>query len=204
MENIIQKMKEEEKNNKPFGMGRVSHFSDLNYSGFTLIELLVVITAIAILSGALAFSFEGWMIGYNVESQIKEMHLDLMNARARAIQKDRMHFIDLTAGQYTIFEDTNPAPNGDGISNPLADTQVSQIDLDPRYPIRWSDPADTRIAFDTKGLSSDDKTICSNTAVISNADYDCIDISSTRIKMGRLTLPIPNGGACDAANCIEK
>ncbi len=204
MENIMQKMKEKGKNNKPCRTGRLSHFPDLNDSGFTLIELLVVITVIGILASALAFSYQGWMMGYNVESQIKKMHLDLMNVRARAIQKDRMHFIDLTAGQYNIYEDTNPAPNGDGISNPMIDTRVSQIDLDPRYPITWSNPGDTRIAFDINGLSSDDKTICSNTATISNADYDCIDISSTRIKMGKLTLPIPNGGACDAANCIEK
>jgi len=204
MANIMQKMKEEEKSNKPCRMGRVSHFSDLNDSGFTLIELLVVITVIGILASALAFSYQGWMMGYNVESQIKKMHLDLMNVRARAIQKHRMHFIDLTAGQYNIYEDTNPAPNGDGISNPMTDTRVSQIDLDQRYPITWSNPGDTRSAFDTNGFSSAEKTICSNTATISNADYDCIDISSTRIKMGRLTLPIPNGGACDAANCIEK
>jgi prepilin-type N-terminal cleavage/methylation domain-containing protein len=204
MENIMQKMKEEEKSNKPCWMDGVSHFLDVNYSGFTLIELLIVITVIGMLASALAFSYQGWMMGYNVESQIKEMHLDLMNARARAIQRHRMHFVDLTAAQYTIYEDTNPAPNGDGISDPPTDTQLSQIDLDPRYPVTWSNPGDTRIEFDIKGLSSDNKTICSNTATTSNADYDCIAILSTRIKMGKLANPIANGGVCIAANCIEK
>jgi len=198
MENMRQRSIEEEK------MGRVSRFLNSTNDGVTLIELLIVISVISILCTALAFSFQGWKMGYNVESQIKEMHLDLINARARAIQRDRMHFVDLTATQYAIYEDTNTAPDGDGISDPPTDTRVSQINLDPRYPITWSDPGDTRIEFDIKGLSSDNKTVCSNTATTSNADYDCIAISFTRIKMGKLTNPISSGGACDAANCIEK
>ena len=52
--------------------------------------------------------------------------MDLINTRTRAMQRNRMHFVDLTTTQYTIYEDTNTAPNGDGISNPAADTQVSQ------------------------------------------------------------------------------
>lgn len=205
MENIMQKMKEEGKNNKPCRTGRVSHFPDLNDSGFTMIELLVVITIVGILASALAFSYQGWMIGYSVESQIKAMHHDLINTRARAIQNHRMYFVDLAATQYTIYKDM-PDPDGDGVSDTGADVPltVPPVSLDPRYPVTWSNPGVTIVRFGINGLSNNDKTICSNTATVSNADYDCIDISSTRIKMGKLTLPIPNGGACDAANCIEK
>jgi len=49
-------------------------------NGITLIELIVVISIMGILVFALGFSFQGWMGGYKVESQIKEMYVDLMNA----------------------------------------------------------------------------------------------------------------------------
>ncbi|MBI5408373.1 MAG: type II secretion system protein [Nitrospirae bacterium] len=176
----------------------------MNNKGMTLIELVIVITIIGILAGALAFSFQSWMSGYNTESQIKQLHGDLMDARTRTKNRNRMHFVDLTAAQYTVYEDTDPAPDGDGTPNPANDTLVFQKSLNASYPITWSDPSDTRIEFDTKGLSNDDKTICNNTAFDAEADYDCIVITATRIKMGRLTTPISSGGACDAANCVEK
>ncbi|RJQ22239.1 MAG: type II secretion system protein [Nitrospiraceae bacterium] len=174
----------------------------MNNNGMTLIELVIVVTVIGILAAALAFSFQGWIGSYNVESQIKEMHIDLMNARAMAMKKNKMHFVDLTTTQYSIYEDTDPAPDGDGDADPGNDDPVSQKNLDARYPIAWSDAADTRIEFNIRGLSRDDKTVCSNTTV--DADYDCISISATRINMGELTTPLTEGGACSAANCVAK
>ncbi len=173
----------------------------MNNKGLTLMELLIVVTVIGILAVALGFSFQGWVRSYNVESQIKKLHVDLMNTRARAMQRNRMHFIDLTATQYTIYDDNNPAPNGDGIPSPANDFQVSQTILDTLYPIT---SAIARIEFDTNGLADNNNTICSNSATNTNADYDCIAISATRINIGQLTTELSNGGVCDAANCIER
>jgi prepilin-type N-terminal cleavage/methylation domain-containing protein len=175
---------------------------NLNNKGFTLIELVIVVTIIGILTTALSFSFQGWISGYKVESQIKELHIDLMNARAMTMKSNRMHFVDLTATQYTLYEDTNTPPDGDGIPDIANDNPVSQKNLETSYPITWSDAADTSIEFDTKGLSSADKIICSNTTA--DADYNCIIITATRINMGQLATKITSGGACDAANCIAK
>jgi prepilin-type N-terminal cleavage/methylation domain-containing protein len=184
---------------------RVPSALDLNNKGMTLIELIIVVTIIGILVTSLAFSFQGWVSGYKVESQTKELYMDLINIRNRAMQRNRMHFVDLTSTQYTIYEDTNTAPDGDGISNPAADTQVSQKVLDARYPITWSVPAANRIQFDINGLSNNNTNICSNAPVDANgSDYNCIIISSTRINMGKLTTSIADGGACNAANCIGK
>ena len=79
----------------------------MNNRGITLIELIVVISIIGILAVALGFTFQGWMGGYRIESQTKEMYVDLMNARARAMQRNRSHFVVVTANDYQIFEDTN-------------------------------------------------------------------------------------------------
>ncbi|MDP2277037.1 MAG: type II secretion system protein, partial [Nitrospirota bacterium] len=74
--------------------------------GVTLTELIVVIAIIGILVVALGFSFEGWLGKYRVESQIKEMHIDLMNTRANAMSRTRVHFfIFPNATSYTIYAD---------------------------------------------------------------------------------------------------
>jgi prepilin-type N-terminal cleavage/methylation domain-containing protein len=177
----------------------------MNNKGITLIELIIVATIIGILVVALGFEFQGWVSGYKVESQTKEMYIDLINTRARAMQKNRMHFIDLAVDQYNIYEDDNPAPNGDGIANNATDAQVSQRILEARYPIIWSTPGDTSVEFNTNGLSSDNKLICSNAPDDADAaDYNCMIISTTRINMGKLTQSIVDGGACNAANCVER
>jgi prepilin-type N-terminal cleavage/methylation domain-containing protein len=170
--------------------------------GITLIELIIVVSVIGILVVALGFSFQGWIGGYNVERGIKEMYIDLMNARARAMQKNRVHFVTLTPTQYTIYEDTNPALDGNGTLETASDLKVLQKNLDSRYPITWSDISDTQIDFTKRGLSNDTKTICSNTKA--DADYNCIEISASRINIGKLTTKIPDGGACLSDNCVAK
>jgi prepilin-type N-terminal cleavage/methylation domain-containing protein len=182
--------------------------------GITLIELIIVISIIGILLIALGFSFEGWMGAYRVESQTKEMFVDLMNARARAMERNRMHFVDLTTTQYTIYEDTNTAPDGNGIPEPASDTRILQKNLDPSHPITWSNIADTEIEFTDRGLSNDSKTVCVNIDLIeadpspSGADYDCIIISPTRINLGQLQKSIPDGGTCASStsggDCVAK
>lgn len=199
--------------------------------GMTLVELLVVITIIGILVAAFGLTVGGWRSNYNVESQIKQMYADLMNARARAMERNRVHFVTLTATSYTINEDIYPWPDGDGLltSNdnirPVGVGYTDPIPLvqqnfETGYPITWNQGS--QINFTQKGLANNaGTTICSsNTDTInpciyicstidSNADYNCIEISSTRIKMGKLTTTLPNGGACgynpsSSNGCVAK
>jgi prepilin-type N-terminal cleavage/methylation domain-containing protein len=175
-------------------------------NGITLIELLVVISVMAVLVVALGFSFEGWMGSYNVESQMKEMYVDLMNAKARAMQRNRAHFVSLTTTQYTVQEDISPWPDGDEILDAsdnirpagyLDPIPLLQKNLGSNHPITWNGSA--TITFNKQGLSKADQTICSNTSL--DADYNCIVISATRINLGKLTTKIPDGGTCNEANC---
>lgn len=170
-------------------------------SGVTLTELAVVVAIIGIVIIAVGFSFQGWAARYNVERQIKEMHTDLMEAKAKAMSKSRVHFITLATGQYVVYEDTDPAPDGNGVLTTASDTSRLTKSLDARYPITWIGATAT-LEFNTRGIAAVEKTICSNTTA--DSDYNCIVISDSRINLGQLTTFIPSGGVCDTANCIQK
>ncbi len=158
--------------------------------GITLIELIVVISIIGILAVALGFSSQGWIASYHVESQTKELYVDLMNARARAMQRTTVHFVTLTATQYTIYEDTNTIPNS-GTLDP-ADTLILQKNLDTQYQLTWNNSYwdANPIEFNTRGLIAGFGGTIRITSS-ANPDYDCIVLSPTRINMGQW-----NGTSC--------
>ena len=157
----------------------------MNNRGITLIEMLVVIAVIGILVIALSFSFQGWMGKYRVESQIKTLHVDLMNARARAMERNRCHFVVVTANNYQIFEDANENCQ----YNAGTDTALTAF-TNPKtltYTSYWTGT----VTMDTRGIVSPNNTIRFNTGS-STPDYDCIVLYSTRINMGKW------GGSCVA------
>jgi prepilin-type N-terminal cleavage/methylation domain-containing protein len=193
-------------------------------NGITLIELIIVISVIGILAVALGFSFQGWMGKYRAENQIKQIHTDFMNARARAMTMNRMHFATEAANAYTIYEDTNPAPDGDENLQTTADCRApgasdtcmptfcrsdGTCSKPVEYTINWTGPGN-QINFDRRGIiapagsiyCNPNEPVCclSNTCSAldqtscKNPDYDCIVIAPTRINMGKW-----NG-----ATCVEK
>lgn len=158
--------------------------------GVTLIELLVVIAIIGILVVALGFSFAGWSSGYKVESQIKEIHADLMFARAKAMAKNRACFADGTSTSYRISEDTNPAPDGDGQLDAGDTVLLQKTGL--RYPLILNGTMVTAIRFERTGIISNTLSLRLDYDVDSaEPDYDCVDMSLTRLGLGLWT-----GNAC--------
>lgn len=180
--------------------------------GITLVELLVVISIIGIIVIALGFSYQGWMAGYRVESTIKQIYSDMMEARLRAMSGDITYFADFPAGApqvYRIFQDTNrnltPEPGAGGDNILQAFPKTIQYTLTRE----WANPANA-VMFEIRGtMQSPDgagDTICIDNNANPNLagivrDYDCIIISQTRINMGLLAAP---AGACNAANCQAK
>jgi prepilin-type N-terminal cleavage/methylation domain-containing protein len=156
--------------------------------GVTLIELIITVSIIAILVVALGFEYRGWMGRYRVENQIKQMHTDLMNARSRAMTMNRMHFVTWTANTYTIYEDTNPVPDGNGTLEVASDLRLPTYPKTVEYTVNWTGPVN-QINFDRRGMIDPAGSIRLTSTV--DADYDCLTISQTRINMGKW-----NGAMC--------
>ncbi len=166
--------------------------------GITLIELVIVISIIITLLVAIGVSFEGWMAKYRIESQIKEIYSDLMLARARAMQMNRVHFVRLLNNtSYTIYEDTNPLPDGDGVLQltGTTDTQLPTFPKTVRFDINWNNSAITapiNLEFNTRGYANVLGTISVYVDRDGDGkkdfvpDYDCIEISATRINIGQI------------------
>jgi len=163
----------------------------MNHKGFTLIELVIVVTVIGILSLALGSSLQGSIGASRVEGEVKEMYADLMQARARAVQRNHLYFVDVTpaAGTYQITEDTNDSGASDAgdinlfaTAKPLSDLVTwtgGTIQIDTRGMISATATFPTAIQF-TPGWTSG-----------SAPDYDCILLSQTMVNIGQM-----NGGAC--------
>lgn len=163
----------------------------VNNKGMSLIELIVVLSVIGILVVALGFSFEGWIGKYRVESQIKDMYTDFMNARARAMERGRVHFLTGTATTYTVYEDTNTWPDGNEALENGSDNLLPTYPKTVSYEIIWAGTG-ARIDFNKNGMISlplstaADKTVGSIFLTTTNdADYDCINISPLKIYMGK-------------------
>jgi prepilin-type N-terminal cleavage/methylation domain-containing protein len=201
--------------------------------GVTLIELVVVISIISILVIALGFTYQGWVGGYKVEKQTKELYSDLMNARGMAMTRNRAFFVDFpTATSYRVSMDdsdgTAKVDTGDGEFLPQANPLVPTPDTDstlPTFPktVEFSLSAGSSpgvaipgsyFIFGTKGMIDDnigmnDLIPGNSTRTIclsteNNPDTDCIVLSRTRINIGKLNTQISAGGACDATNCVVK
>jgi prepilin-type N-terminal cleavage/methylation domain-containing protein len=163
--------------------------------GFTLVEILVAIAIMGILAAIGTAGFTGLVQKYNINNQTKMMYTDIMTARAMAAMKNRAHFVNLSANQYSIYDDTNPSPNGDGTLNTSNDTLVLQKTLDKA--ITWNGSTAT-MEFNVRGLCNTLMTICIYSTV--NPEYDCIKTSRTRITLGKLTTQ----GTCSESNCTTK
>ncbi len=82
--------------------------------GFTLVEILITIAILGILLMIGVSNLRGFNEKYKVEAETKQLFADLMDARGRAMQRNRASIVRINANDYQTYEDTFPAPDGDG------------------------------------------------------------------------------------------
>jgi hypothetical protein len=103
--------------------------------------------------------------------------------------------VTFTATQYAVYEDTSPAPDGDGLFNAATDSLIMQKSLMQNFPIarspnpgQWSNASPTSpLQFNAKGLLDTSVTTTGTVRVTveKNGEYDCIAILETRNALGK-------------------
>jgi len=154
-----------------------------------MIEALIVIAILGIVVVLAVDSFRGMGEKYRVEGETKQLYADLMNARGRALQRNRVSFVRFTALGYRTYEDTSPAPDGNGTLDNTADTLITSVTV--RHAINTTGGVDS-FTFRRDGTATATGHISfSSTA---RPDYDCVGIGTTRLSLGKQ----------DGTNCVER
>ena len=162
--------------------------------GFTLVEILIVIAILGILVVIGSSNFRGLNEKYKVEAETKQLYADLMDARGRAMQRNRMSFVRFSGTGYQTYEDSNTPPDGNGVWDNTIDTRMANVTV--LHTIATDLPGDV-FEFNRNGIAS---VATGNILFSSGAkpDYNCITIQPTRIKMGQYLGSFPGG------TCVEK
>lgn len=156
--------------------------------GFTLVEIMIALAIVGIVVMLATGTFQEMMEKYRVEGETKQMFADLMDARGRAMQRNRVFHVQITSNEYKMFEDTHPPPDGD---SDLTGSDTQMISVTVKHAITPTGGL-SGFRFNRNGIASATGTIqISSTAT---PDYDCITVRETRIKMGQL----------NAGTCVEK
>lgn len=160
--------------------------------GFTITELVVVIAIIAIVAAIAGISAKSWMDKYKVETEIRTMHADIVQTRAKAMERNLQYWVAVNADSYQIIEDTDG--NGGTTPDPSpADTWQTPITLN--YPVTSGTGT---LIIDTRGIISTDtaSSLVGSLSIqfdtrSSGSLYDCLEVLATRINVGRM-----NGTTC--------
>ncbi|HMK55143.1 MAG TPA: GspH/FimT family protein [Dissulfurispiraceae bacterium] len=163
--------------------------------GMTMIEILIVMGIVMILLGIAWLEFSTWVKKYDIERQIYMLHAQLLKSRSTAMFRNRTHFVVLKEGSFSIIDDTNPSPFGDGV-NTSADT-VILAETALIHPINQP----STITFNARGLTplNQTRTICVYSEV--HPDADCIVVHRARINIGCI---IRQDDVCSSENCRTK
>ena len=169
--------------------------------GLTLVELLVTMTVVGIILLAMGASMRGWATRYRVESVTHDLYTDLTEARANALQQGRSYFATFQTGppdSYSLYSDVNGNRVRDDAVLPTFPKELGEYRL--MYALDSGLP---EITLNRRGMVEQsgyvrvvpdafyDDIYDNNNSVAVEADYDCLVLQGTRIKMGRWN------GACN-------
>ena len=164
--------------------------------GFTLVEVLTVIFIMGLLMGIAAVNYSQMQRRYTEEQQVKQLFTDLLDARIRAMQHGRSYFVSLAnSAAYSIYADTDPSPDGDGLLTAATDSLLSTKTMIASHTWVKSIPGVTVVQFTDKGLlSSTTPTLWIRIDPSAGAEFDCVVIGEIKTGIGSI-----NG-----TNCVVK
>lgn len=161
-------------------------FASPNERGFSLVEMVIVVAIIGILLAIASIFGKPWIDKYNAEGQIRQMHADLLQARMKAMEKNKQYFVVVNTSSYQVIEDTN--------ENGTIDVSPTDTYL-PLVPLKYSVITGGTITMDQRGLvSADTYTTIQFNTLSGKPEYNCISWNQTRITIGSM-----NG-----TNCIPR
>jgi len=154
--------------------------------GITLLELMVVVAISGILMGIAGFTVQGLRNREDAESQVRQLHVDMMNARVQALHRNKTCFVSLTTSSYQITEDTNESG---GSAPDDGDMPLWSAPKQFKFHSRWNGT----VILDGKGIiSKSTGPLLTNAALAIRFDtagidpeYDCISVGPTRIRAGK-------------------
>lgn len=154
--------------------------------GITLIELVVTLSIITILLSLAAIAFNNYQVNYNVEGEIKTLYSDIQGARMHAMNENRPYVFKFTSVRsYVAAVDSNADEDYNA-----GDIKVDKYSKDSlKYQVSMNFPG-KRITLNSRGmiiLNGSDRIDNGSVWIDkeNSAEYDCIAISNTRIKMGK-------------------
>ncbi len=159
----------------------------MNNRGLTLIEIMVVIAIVAMLA---TFALHGYSASekkVKVEREIKALYANLQAARLRAFAEKRVWGITWSGSPFTSYEVRYDTDGDESITDSGGYVSAGTVS-GLAYPITCN-VSYNHVLFMTNGLSRNQLTFY--VAQSNEAEYDCIAVSKTRIKMGKW-----NGSTC--------
>jgi prepilin-type N-terminal cleavage/methylation domain-containing protein len=153
--------------------------------GFSLIELIVVVAIMIVLLAIAMPQLSKYIKKYNTEKEVNTLYGYLMNQRFKSMNTGIPHGIRFDSSkQYTIFtfDDKNYNLKFDGASEEK-NPQITSL----KYEISAKSlNIPFVILFDKKGITKNDTWGLGGGTIYIDypARYNCITISSSRVKMG--------------------
>jgi prepilin-type N-terminal cleavage/methylation domain-containing protein len=165
--------------------------------GYSMIELMIVIAIMGICVGLAIPNLSNLVKKNRVESQIRRIYSDLMNARVMAMSRNITHFIVFAGSQYTVMEDTNLNGVPDAVPADTQRLRRSSVDIVPMtYSNTATTPPDAVILQSCGGWVAFNPRGIARTAIAPNGTIwitvpnvhpsrDCISISPTQMRLGK-------------------